>query len=304
MPELPEIDAYLCALRPRLLGRRLVALRLGSPFVLRSVRDLADLPGRTFVGVRRLGKRVVLELSGGTFLVVHLMLAGRLQWQKPGAAVAGKGRLLAIDLDDGSLVLTEAGKERRASLHVVDGEPALAELDAGGLELLELQGEAGAAAFAERLRAAPGRTLKRALSEPWRVAGVGGAFADEICWEAEISPFARAQTLDDARLAALLAVCQRVLRTWRDRLCAEAEQRWPAKVTAFRPEMAVHGKHREPCPRCGAAIQRVVARGRETNYCPPCQTGGRVLADRMLSQLLKDDWRGDPLRPPSPESEA
>ncbi len=301
MPELPEIEAYLTALRARVQGVELQALRLGSPFVLRSVRTLDDLPGRRVSALRRLGKRVVFALDGEVFLVVHLMLAGRLQWQKRGAAVGGKGRLLALDFADGSLVLTEAGKERRASLHVVQGEVALAALDAGGLELLD---PVSPEAFRERLRATPGRTLKRALSEAWRFAGIGGAFADEICWEAEISPFARAQSLDDARADALLATTQAVLTRWRDRLCAEAERAWPTKVSAFRPEMAVHGKHREPCPRCGAAIQRVVARGRETNYCPPCQTGGRVLADRMLSQLLRDDWKGDPLRAPSPEPDA
>ncbi len=298
MPELPDIEAYLVALRPRLVSKPLLGLRLGSPFLLRSVRDLSDLPGRPITALRRLGKRVVIDLDGDTALVLHLMLAGRLHWQRRGAAVGSQGRLLALDVEAGSLVLHEAGKERRASLHVVDGEAALRALDAGGLEVLDLHGEAGKVAFRERLRAPPGRTLKRALTEAWRFAGIGGAYGDEIAWQAQLSPFSRCQDLDDARADALLAATQQTMDAWRDRLCAEAMQAFPSKVTAFRPEMAVHGKHRMPCPRCGAAIQRVVAGGRETNYCPPCQTGGRVLADRMLSQLLRDDWRGDPLRPP------
>ncbi len=298
MPELPDIEAYLVALRPRLVGEPLLGMRLGSPFLLRTVRDLSDLPGRRIVGLRRLGKRVVIGLDGDTSLVLHLMLAGRLHWQRRGAAVGSQGRLLALDVDAGSLVLHEAGKERRASLHVVDGEAELRALDAGGLEVLELRGDAGRDAFRARLRAPPGRTLKRALSEAWRFAGIGGAHGDEIAWQAGLSPFLRCQDLDDDRADALLAAAQQTLSAWRDRLCEEARVAFPAKVTAFRPEMAVHGRHRLPCPRCGAAIQRVVAGGRETNYCPPCQTGGRVLADRMLSQLLRDDWRGDPLRPP------
>lgn len=307
VPELPDLEAYRVALAPRIVGKALRDVRLGSPFVLRTVSDLALLRGRTIVATRRVGKRLALELDDGTFLLLHLMLAGRLQWQKPGAALGGKGRLLAIDVEGGSLVLTEAGKERRASLHVVQGEDALRALDAGGVEVLALGGpgsEDGAAIFAERLRAAPGRTLKRALGEPTRFAGIGGAYADEICWEAQISPFARTQALDDATCQTLFDATVRTLTTWSERLCAEAAAAWPAKVTAFRPEMAVHGRHRLPCPRCGAAIQRVVARGRETNYCPPCQTGGRVLADRMLSQLLRDDWKGDPLRPAGIDDDA
>jgi formamidopyrimidine-DNA glycosylase len=298
MPELPDIEAYRVALAPRVVGQTLRALRLGSPFVLRTVCDLGALAGRRVEATRRLGKRVVLALEGEVFVVLHLRLAGRLQWAKPGAALGARGRLLALDFDAGTLLLTEAGKERRASLHVAVGETELAALDAGGYELLDgaaVDEAAALDAFAAALRAPPGRTLKRALSEPTRLGGIGGAYADEICWQAELSPFARAMTLDDDAVARLFRAAVDTLSAWRDRLCAEAERAWPAKVTAFRPEMAVHGRHRAACPRCGAAIQRVVARGRETNYCPPCQTGGRVLADRMLSQLLRDDWKGDSL---------
>jgi formamidopyrimidine-DNA glycosylase len=286
MPELPDLEAYCAALVPRLEGDRLEAIRLFSPFVLRSVTPpLAEVHGREVRGVERLGKRIVLALEADRFLVVHLMVAGRFQWRAAKARPPGRIGLAAFDFERGSLLLTEASKRRRAWLRLVAGRAALAALDPGGVEPL--------AATDAELRSAlarENRTLKRALTDPRLVAGIGNAYSDEILWSARLSPFARTATLDDASWRALLAAVRATLAEWRDRLVAEARERFPDKVTAFRPEMAVHGRFGQPCRRCGAAVQRVVYAENEANYCAVCQTGGRLLADRALSRLLHGDW--------------
>jgi formamidopyrimidine-DNA glycosylase len=284
MPELPEIEAYLVALRNRIVGERLEAVRIQSFSLLRTYDPPIDrAPGRVVSGVGRLGKRIVIDLDGGLHLVIHLKVAGRLAWKDPGAAIPKRYGLAAFDVATGTLLLTEAGTKRRASLHFVD-DPGLAALDPGGAEVTDLD----AASFAERLTRER-HTLKRTLTDPSLFAGIGGAFADEILWSAGLSPTQMSTNLDAAEVAALYRSTRDTLSRWTAVRIAETGDGFPAKVTAFHPDMAVHGKHGEPCPRCGAPIQRIVGDGRETNYCPGCQTSGRILADRALSRLLKDD---------------
>lgn len=286
MPELPDLAVYLEALESRIRGRELAGVRLFSPFVLRSVEPpLAAAAGRRVVGLARLGKRLVIALEGELFLVLHLMIAGRLRWAKRGAKPPGRIALAAFDFEDGSLLLTEASKKKRAALHLVAGRAALAAHDPGGIEpLVTSDGELRSALEREN------RTLKRALTDPRLVAGIGNAYSDEILWAARLSPFLRTGQLDDEQWQRLLAAIRSTLVEWTDRLHAEAGDRFPEKVTAFRPGMAVHGRFGEPCPRCGGAVQRIVYAENEANYCPGCQTGGRLLADRALSQLLHGDW--------------
>ncbi len=289
MPELPDIEAYRAALQHRAVGHRLLGVRVRGVFLLRSVAPpLGDVAGRRMSGTRRIGKRLVLafeEPAPPRFLVLHLMLAGRLAWAKAAAGLPGKRGQAAFDFDNGTLLLTEAGTRRMASLHAVEGERELAAFDPGGLEPLT----AGAAEFAEALRRER-HTLKRALTSPQLIAGIGGAYADEILHAAMLSPVALTTSLGDEAMERLHAATVEVLRRWSDRLAEGIEQgRWP-KVTAFQEGMAVHGRYREPCPRCGAPVQRIRYAERETDYCAACQTGGVVLADRALSRLLGRDW--------------
>ncbi|MCP4200428.1 MAG: formamidopyrimidine-DNA glycosylase [bacterium] len=289
MPELPDIESYLGALRSLVAGSRLRGVRLSSPFLLRSVEPpLSKTAGRSVLGVTRLGKRVVLALEDDLFLVLHLMIAGRLHWKAPGAKIPGRVGLAAFDFDPGTLVLTEAGSKKRASLYAVAGEEALAEHDPGGLEVLDTDLETFASAVRSR-----SHTLKRALTDPRILAGIGNAYSDEILHRACLSPFKRTRDLGEDEVARLFEATRAVLNEWTARLTEEARRNrdgFPAKVTAFRPEMAVHGKHREPCPACGSPVQRIVYASNEANYCASCQTGGKILADRVLSKLLKDDW--------------
>jgi len=286
MPELPDIALYLYALRPRVVGRRVEAVRLASPFLLRSIAPPLDaVRGRTIVGLMRLGKRVVFELGGELFLVFHLMIAGRFRWKAPGAPIPGKVGLLALDFEHGTLVLTEAGTKRQASLHVVAGREALAAHDPGGLEVLE----ADLTAFDRMLRR-DNHTLKRALTDPHLFSGIGNAYSDEILHAARLSPFKQTQSLGDEEVRRLFDAVRATLTAWTRRLQEEAGDAFPEKVTAFRAGMAVHGRYRQPCPDCGAPVQRVVYAANEANYCAVCQTGGRLLADRSLSRLLREDW--------------
>jgi formamidopyrimidine-DNA glycosylase len=305
MPETPDIEAYLEALRARVLGRRLLGVRLSNPFLLRTVEPpLEVLAGGEVVGLERLGKRIVVAVadpegappagtaggdrSGGVapfFLVLHLMIAGRLHWKAPGASIP-KGRgLAAFDFDGGTLVLTEAGKKRRASLHLVQGREALADMDPGGLEVPGSTPEEFAAALRRE-----NHTLKRALTDPRTLSGIGNAYSDEILHRARLSPFRQTKGLDGPEMLRLHAAALDVLEEWTERLRAEARETFPEKVTAFRPEMAVHGRFGMPCPVCGTAVQRIVYTDNECDYCPGCQTDGRIMADRSLSRLLKDDW--------------
>ncbi len=286
MPELPDIVCYLRALEPRVVGEPLARIRLRSPFLVRSVEPpLAAAEGRRVARLGRLGKRIVLALEDELFLVLHLMIAGRLRWKKPGARPPGRIGLAAFDFPGGTLLLTEASKKKRASLHLVAGEAALAAHDPGGLEVLE----ATAAEFAARLRSAS-HTLKRALTDPRLFSGIGNAYSDEILHRARLSPFKLTGRLDDEELARLFAAARETLGEWTERLRAETGDGFPEKVTAFRDGMAVHGRYRKPCPVCGAPVQRIVYAENEANYCAGCQTGGKILADRALSRLLKDDW--------------
>ena len=286
MPELPDVAVYVEALERRILGARLERVRLVTPFVLRSVAPApAELEGRAVTDLRRLGKRVVIGLEGDLFIVIHLMIAGRLHWFDKGAKKTGRKPLVAFDWSTGTLTLTEAGSKRRASLHLVRGEDALAAHDPGGVEPLL----ADIATFSAILRRA-NHTLKRALTDPRLLSGIGNAYSDEILHRAKLSPIALTQKLGDADFERLHAATQAVLREWTDRLRADAGGEFPEKVTAFRPEMAVHGRYREPCPVCGSPVQRIVHAANETNYCARCQTGGKLLADRALSRLLKSDW--------------
>ncbi|BDE06406.1 formamidopyrimidine-DNA glycosylase [Vulcanimicrobium alpinum] len=286
MPELPDVEAYLHALRQRIVGERLEEMRLNGPFLLRTVEPpLSAVTGRTVRELRRVGKRIAIGLDGDVWLVIHLMIAGRLQWKARGAGLRGRNALAAFDFSNGTLVLTEAGTKRRASLHVVDGEHALHELDPGGIEVFETGPDPFRAALA-----AENRTLKRALTDPRTISGIGNAYADEILHAAHLSPIALTRSLDDAQWQRLYDATRRTLETWTHRLQTEAATRFPTKVTAFRPEMAVHGKYGAPCPACGTPVQRIRYADNETNYCPACQTGGKVLADRALSRLLGPDW--------------
>jgi formamidopyrimidine-DNA glycosylase len=286
MPELPDISAYLEALEPRILHRRLERVRLGNPFLLRtSETPVASAEGREVCKLRRVGKRIAIGVEGEIWLVLHLMIAGRLHWRPPNPKLGGRQNLAAFDFADGSLALTEAGSKRRASLHVVRGEPGLEALDPGGIDVMS----ANVAAFREAL-VAENHTLKRALTDPRTFSGIGNAYSDEILHAGRLSPIAQTQKLTPEEIARLHAATQSTLREWVDRLCAEARLKFPEKVTAFRDGMAVHGRYGQPCPRCGEKVQRIRYADNETNYCARCQTGGRVLADRGLSRLLGSDW--------------
>jgi len=286
MPELPDILLYLHALEPRILGRRVTGVRLATPFLLRSVHPpLSAVEGKTIVGLRRLGKRIVVETNDELFLVFHLMIAGRFRWKLAGANIPGKVGLLALDFEHGSLILTEAGSKRRASLHVVQGVDALAQHDPGGLEVMT----ADPATFAEALRR-DNHTLKRALTDPHLFSGIGNAYSDEILHAARLSPFKQTSTMTDDEVRRLYEAVRLTLQEWTGRLRREAGDAFPEKVTAFRGGMAVHGRYGKPCPDCGAPVQRIVYAANEANYCANCQTGGRLLADRSLSRLLREDW--------------
>jgi len=286
VPELPDILLYLRALESRIVGNRVTAVRLASPFLLRSVDPpLSAIEGRTIVGLRRLGKRIVIEAEGEFFLVFHLMIAGRFRWKPPGTAIPGKVGLLALDFEHGTLILTEAGSKRQASLYVVQGVEALAQHDPGGLEVMEIDLQT----FARALRR-DNHTLKRALTDPHLFSGIGNAYSDEILHAARMSPFKQTTALTDDEARRLYDAVRLTLSQWTARLQREAGDQFPEKVTAFREGMAVHGRYRRPCPDCGAPIQRIVYAANEANYCANCQTGGRLLADRSLSRLLKDDW--------------
>lgn len=287
VPEYPDITVYVEALAARIQGQPLQGIRLVSPFVLRTVTPRpAELAGLEVVALRRLGKRLVLALAGERFIVLHLMIAGRLAWKdEPGAKIPGKVGLAAFDFPAGTLLLREAAKKKRASLHLVVGEEALAEHDPGGLEVFE----ASPAAFAEALRR-ENHTLKRSLTDPRVLSGIGNAYSDEILHRARLSPFKLTQKLSDDELATLYDATRAVLSEWTERLRAELAGGFPTKVTAFRPEMAVHGRRGLPCPVCGDPVQRIRYADNETNYCPTCQNGGRLLADRALSRLLKQDF--------------
>ncbi len=286
MPELPDIVVYLEAIERAVGGQRLEGLRIASPFLVRSVDPpVSALEGRRLEGVRRIGKRIVFEFEGEHFAVLHLMIAGRLRRRPRGAKPPGRNGLAAFDFADATLVLTEAGTHKRASLHLVRGEAGLAESDPGGLEILE----ADLAAFAEALRR-ENHTTKRALTDPRLFSGIGNAYSDEILHRARLSPVRLTQKLGDEDVRALYVATREVLEEWIGRLRADVGDGFPDKVTAFRPEMAVHGKFKQPCPVCGAPVQRIVYSKNESNYCARCQTGGKLLSDRALSRLLKSDW--------------
>jgi len=286
MPEFPDITVYIDALRERVQGHRLEALVIASPFLLRTAEPpLAAIIGQRVSALRRLGKRIAFGFENDHWLVLHLMIAGRLHWFAAGSRVSGRRALARFGFDNGVLTLTEAGTQRRASLHVVSGERGLAGHERGGLEVLESTLEE----FAARLRT-ENHTLKRALTDPTLFSGIGNAYSDEILHAARLSPVMLSGKLDDDEIAKLHAATLSVLRDWTERLRREAGTGFPEGVTAFRPEFAVHGRFGKPCPVCGTAVQRIRYATNETNYCPRCQTGGRVLADRSLSRLLKDDW--------------
>jgi formamidopyrimidine-DNA glycosylase len=286
MPELPDITAYIHALEARVLGQRLEHVRLGSVFVLRTVDPpVSAAEGRVVTGLRRIGKRIAIGLEGDIWLVIHLMIAGRLHWKPAAAKLAGRNGLLALDFSNGTLVLTEAGSKRRASLHVVKGERGLHEMDPGGVEIFATDLDGFRAALSRE-----NRTLKRALTDPRIISGVGNAYSDEILHAARLSPVTLTQKLNPEEWERLFAATRETLTLWMDRLKGEADKSFPEKVTAFRPEFAVHGKFGEACPRCGSPVQRIRYADNETNYCAVCQTGGKVLADRSLSRLLGSDW--------------
>jgi len=286
MPELPDIEIYLEALRARVLGARLESIRLNSPFLLRTAQPpLAECAGRPVTALSRLGKRIVFHLDDDRCLVLHLMIAGRLHWKKPGAALNTRNHLAAFDFPNGSLTLTEAGSERRASLHCLRGEAALRAMDPGGIDPLS----ASPANFAAALTRA-NHTLKRALTDPHLFSGIGNAYSDEILHAARLSPVTLTSRLAPEEIERLRLATIETLTQWTARLRAEAAGAFPEKVTAFREGMAVHGRFRLPCPVCATPVQRIRYASNETNYCPRCQTGGRLLADRSLSRLLRDDW--------------
>jgi formamidopyrimidine-DNA glycosylase len=302
MPELPDITAYIAALEQRILGRTLERVRLQSVFVLRTADPpITAVEGRTVRELRRIGKRIAIGVEGGAgapsdsetregpddrlWLVIHLMIAGRLHWRPPKAKLSGRNALLALDFSDGTLVLTEAGSKRRASLHLLRGEQALHDIDPGGIEALSSDLDAFRAALT-----AENRTLKRALTDPRLISGVGNAYSDEILHAAQLSPIALTHKLKPEEWERLFTATLFTLSSWMDRLVAEARKKFPEGVTAFRPEMAVHGRFGQSCPRCGTPVQRIRYADNETNYCPACQTGGKLLADRSLSRLLGSDW--------------
>jgi formamidopyrimidine-DNA glycosylase len=286
VPELPDVELYLNALRRRVLERELQRVRLASPFFLRTVDPLpAAFQGRKIATLRRVGKRLVWGFDGDLFAVFHLMIAGRLRWREPGAAIPGKVGLAAFDFEEGTIVVTEAGSRKQASLHLVRGSAAVDALDPGGAEISALDEPE----FGARLRQ-ENHTLKRALTDPHVFSGIGNAYSDEILHHASLSPMKLTQTLTDEEVARLFVSTRAVLDEWTATLIQETGENFPEKVTAFRPGMAVHGRYGQPCPRCGTPVQRIVYARNEANYCPVCQTGGRLLADRALSRLLRDDW--------------
>jgi formamidopyrimidine-DNA glycosylase len=286
MPELPDIAAYISALETRIMAQPIEQVRLGSPFLLRTAQPpLTDVESRIVRELRRIGKRIAIGVEGDLWLVLHLMIAGRLHWRPRGAKLAGRNSLAAFDFPKGSLVLTEAGSKHRASLYILRGEEGLQAVDPGGIDLFSTDLDS----FRDALTA-ENRTLKRALTDPRIVSGIGNAYSDEILHAAGLSPIALTQKLKPDEWDRLFAATRSTLKHWMDQLCAEAETEFPEKVTAFRKNMAVHGRYGESCPRCGEKIQRIRYADNETNYCAKCQTAGKVLADRSLSRLLKSDW--------------
>jgi formamidopyrimidine-DNA glycosylase len=286
MPELPDIAAYMSALEPRIVGQRIERVRLASVFVLRTAQPpIANVEGRTVRELRQIGKRIAIGVDGGLWLVLHLMIAGRLHWRPPGAKLAGRQNLAALDFPNGSLVLTEAGTKRRASLHVLAGEEGLRSIDPGGIDVFS----SDLATFRAALTV-ENRTLKRALTDPRLLSGIGNAYSDEILHAAQLSPITLTYKLEPHEWERLFAATRQTLSLWIDRLKAEAGSGFPEEVTAFRKDMAVHGRYGEPCPRCGEKIQRIRYADNETDYCARCQTGETVLADRSLSRLLRSDW--------------
>jgi formamidopyrimidine-DNA glycosylase len=286
VPELPDILVYIDALAARIVGEKLERVRLLNPFLLRTADpSISAVEGQRVTGLRRIGKRIVIEFEGGLFLVLHLMVAGRLRWSAGSGKAPGRIGLAVLEFSSGSLLFTEAGTKRRASLHLVRGEEALERFDPGGLEVLEID----QATFASRLQA-ENHTLKRALTDPHIFSGIGNAYSDEILHRAKLSPVVLTSQLADQEVAQLYDATKAVLTEWIQRLLQEAGTAFPDKVTAFRDAMAVHGRHGQPCPVCGAPVQRIVYADNETNYCARCQTGGRILADRALSRLLKKSW--------------
>jgi formamidopyrimidine-DNA glycosylase len=286
VPELPDVEAYLEALRRMAVGHTLERIRVASPIILRTVDPpVSAVDGRRITGVRRIGKRIVFELEGDLFVVVHLMIAGRFHWKPKGTRVPARVGHAAFDLDSGTLMLTEASSHKRATLHLVQGAAGLEPFARGGIEPFD----ADLASFREALTR-ESHTLKRALTDPTLFSGIGNAYSDEILHRAKLPPTKLSRTLREEETSRLYDATLEVLTEWTDRLVAEARERFPEKVTAFRPEMAVHGKYKHPCPVCGSPVQRIVHAENEANYCPTCQTGGKLLADRALSRLLREDW--------------
>lgn len=286
MPELPDISAYITALETRILGKPLQKVRLGSPFLLRTVQPhLDEVEGRTVREMRRIGKRIAFGFDNDLWLVLHLMIAGRLHWKSPGAKLSGRNQLAAFDFPNGTLILTEAGSKRRASLYAIAGEQDLSAIDPGGLEIFSADLNSFRAALT-----AENRTLKRALTDPRVVSGIGNSYSDEILHAAQLSPIAQSRKITEQEWERLFAATRETLQFWADKLQSDAKGSFPEKVTAFRIGMAVHGRYDQPCPRCGQKVQRIRYADNETNYCPTCQTGGKILADRGLSRLLGADW--------------
>jgi formamidopyrimidine-DNA glycosylase len=286
VPELPDVELYIHALKPRILDRPLERFRIGNPFIVRTIEPRPeDLEGRTVADIRRMGKRLVFAFPNDLFLLLHLMIAGRLRWRAKGAPIPAKVGLAAFDFPAGSVILTEAGSRRQASIHILRGHEALQAMNPNGLEVLD----ATAAEFATRLRS-ENHTVKRALTDPHMFSGIGNAYSDEILHAARMSPLKLTATLTDAETETLFEATRDVLIDWQQRLRDETGEDFPEKVTAFRRGMAVHGRYGEPCPICGSPIQRIVYARNEANYCSRCQTGGRLLSDRSLSRLLREDW--------------
>ena len=286
MPELPDLTVYLDFLNSHIVGQTLLGVRVASPFVLRTADPpLKAVEGKKVLGTRRLGKRLVLELEDDLFLLIHLMIAGRFRWREPGAAITGKIGLAAFDFPDGTLLLTEASPKKRAAIHIVRGEATLKEFERSGLEVFDTDLDQ----FRSRLLVG-NHTVKRALTDPDLFSGIGNAYSDEILHRAKMSPVRMTRAMDDEEVKRLFAATREIMQEWIDRLRREANGGFPDKVTAFRKDMAVHGKYKEPCPVCGTPVQRIVHAENESNYCPTCQTGGKLLADRALSRLLKADW--------------
>jgi formamidopyrimidine-DNA glycosylase len=286
MPELPDIAAYISALERRIVGQPLEQVRLASAFLLRTAQPpIASVEGHVVRELRRIGKRIAIGFDNDHWLVLHLMIAGRLHWKSAGAKLAGRNSLAAFDFPEGSLVLTEAGSKRRASLHVIGNEEDLRSIDPGGIDVFASDLESFRAALTSE-----NRTLKRALTDPRILSGIGNAYSDEILHAAELSPILLTHKLQPNEWEKLFTATRNTLQLWTERLQGEAKNAFPEKVTAFRKDMAVHGRYGEPCPRCGEKVQRIRYADNETNYCAPCQTGGKVLADRSLSRLLKSDW--------------